>query len=78
MGLKDTKERVTLKESVSSWTGVNAGVTQKSIFGPLPFLVYVNDLADGLLSNAKLFPYDTSLCSVTHNVVSVIHDYCFL
>ena len=32
------------------------------------FLIYINDLADDLLSNAKLFPDDTSLSSVVHNV----------
>ena len=36
--------------------------------GPLLFLVYINDLANGLLSNAKLFADDTSLFSVIHNV----------
>ena len=32
------------------------------------FLIYINDLADDLSSNAKLFPDDTSLFSVVHNV----------
>ena len=36
--------------------------------GPLLFLIYINDLADGLSSNAKLFPDDTSLFSVVHDV----------
>ena len=66
--LKDRKQRVILNEQVSSWTGVNAGATQGSILGPLLFLVYINDLADGLSSNAKLFADDTSLFSVIHDV----------
>ena len=33
--LKDRKHRVTLNGLVSSWTGVNAGVSQGSILGPL-------------------------------------------
>ena len=40
--------------------------------GPLLFFVYINDLADGLSSNAKLFAKlfadDTSLFSVINNV----------
>ena len=36
--------------------------------GSLLFLVYVNDLADGLASNAKLFLDGTSLFLVIHDV----------
>ena len=66
--LKDRKQRVILNRKVSLWTGVNAGVPQRSVFGPLVFLIYINDLADGLSSNAKLFADDTSLFSVIHDV----------
>ena len=52
--LKDRKQVVTLNGQCSSWTGVNAGVPQGSFLGPVLFLVYINDLADGLSSNAKL------------------------
>ena len=66
--LKDRKQGVTLNRQVSSWTGVNAGVPQRSILGPLLFLLYINGLADRLSSNAKLFADDTSLFSVIHDV----------
>ena len=66
--LKDRKQRVILNGQLSSWTSVNAGVPQGSILGPLLFLIYINDLADGLSSNAKLFADDTSLFSVVHDV----------
>ena len=52
----------------SSWTNVNARVPQRSILGPLLFLIYINDLSDGLSSNAKLFANDTSLFSVVHDI----------
>ena len=66
--LKARKQGVIPNGQVSSWTVVNAGVTQGSILGPLLFLIYINDLADGLSPNAKLFADDTSLFSVIHNV----------
>ena len=74
MFLKDRKQRVTLIGQVSSWTGVNAGVLQGSVLCPLLFLVYINDLADGLLSNANLFAYDTSLCPVIHDINTSAND----
>ena len=43
------------------------GVPHVSILEPLFFLIYINDLPDGLSSNVKLFAYDTSLFSVVKN-----------
>ena len=54
----------------SSWKDVTAGVPQGSILGPLLFLVYINDLSNGLKTNPKLFTDDTSLFSVIHDVNS--------
>ena len=51
----------------SSWTNVHAGDPQRSILGPLLFLIYINDLSDNLTSNAKLFADDTSLFSEVHD-----------
>ena len=65
--LSNRKERVVLNGQTSSWTDVNAGVSQGSILGSFLFLIFINDLADGVSSNVKLFADDTSLFSVVHN-----------
>ena len=67
VNLNERKQRVVLNGQFSTWKNVNAGVTQSSIPGPL-FLIYINDLTEGLLSNARLFADDTSLFSVIHDI----------
>ena len=66
--LKDRKQRVVLNGKVFNWAYITAGVSQGSILGPLMLFFYINDLATGLSSNAKIFADDTSLFSVTHNI----------
>ena len=65
--LRNRKQRVLLNGQVSDWSDVRAGVPQGSILGPLLFLIYINDLSEGLSSNTKLFADDTSLFSVIHD-----------
>ena len=56
-----------LNGQVSDWSDVRAGVPQGSILGPLLFLIYINNLSEGLSSNTKPFADDTSFFYVIHD-----------
>ena len=61
--LDNRHQRVVLNGQSLKWSLVEAGVPQSSILGPLLFLVYINDLPQGLRCDAKLFADETSLFS---------------
>ena len=52
------KARVSVEGETSAWTAVHSGVPQGSVLGPLLFLVYINDLEDGVASNILKFADD--------------------
>ena len=62
--LSNRFQRVILPGSVSTLGRVQAGAPQGSILGPLLFLVYINDIEDGIQVNINLFAEDTSLSMV--------------
>ena len=68
------KQRVVLNGQYSSWTAIEARVPQASIFGPLLFLIYINDLFDDLAPSARLFADDTSLFSVVENMSKLANE----
>ena len=69
--LSDRTQRVAVKSCVSSTRSVNAGVPQGSVLGPLLFLIYVNDIADSLLSLTRLFADDSSLFYSTSSILDL-------
>ena len=68
--LSNRKQRVVLNGQTSPPAITSAGVPQESILGPPLFLIYMNDLHDGLTSIVKLFADDTSLFSGVHNITA--------
>ena len=52
-----------LNSLASDLLPIKAGVHQRSISGPLFFLIYINGLPDNLISSVKLFEDDASLFS---------------
>lgn len=68
--LSDRKQRVVVRRNTSDFVKINAGVPQGSILGPLLFLIYFNDLPEGLSTETYLFADDTSLCTPITDVTS--------
>ena len=56
--LKLRKQRVVLNGKLSSWSNIESGIPQGSIFSPLLFFIYINNLLEGLTTNARLFADD--------------------
>ena len=60
---EDQQQWVFLNRQTSSWKIILAGAPQGFIFRLLFFLIYINDLPDGLTLLCKIFADDTSLFS---------------
>lgn len=59
--LNNRMQKVVIKGQSSDWGMIEAGVPQGSVLGPLLFIVYINDLADVVDCNIKMFADDTCL-----------------
>ena len=65
--LHNRKQRVVLDGQCSSWKNILSGVPQGSVLVPFLFIIYINDLPDGICSPCKIFADDTSIFSKVHN-----------
>ena len=65
--LSNRKQRVVLNGSSSDYCLIRSGVPQGSVLGPLLFLIYINDLENGIKSKIKFFADDTMLFSIVDN-----------
>ena len=72
--LSGRKQRVVVNGKMSEWTEVTSGVPQGSVLGPTLFLIYINDIDDGVASTILKFADDTK---ITRRVASV-EDACEL
>ena len=66
--LSERYQRVVLNGKASSWKRVSAGVPQGSVLGPLFFLIYINDLAEGVTCKVNFFADDTSMFQAVSDV----------
>ena len=59
--LTGRKQRVVINGTSSAWRDVISGVPQGSVLGPLLFIMYINDLDQGLISRISKFADDTKI-----------------
>jgi hypothetical protein len=71
--LSNRKQSVFVGPECSEVLNISSGVPQGSALGPLLFLIYVNDIAENLLSVTRLFADDSSL-SVSSNDLNYIES----
>ena len=66
--LENREQRVVLNGQISEWRKIMSGVPQGSVLGPLLFLIYINDLPDGINSLCKIFADNTSFFSKVYDI----------
>lgn len=71
--LTNRTQSVFLGSSVSETKSIKAGVPQGSVLGPLLFLIYINDIAEPLLSTTRLFADDSSLSVSSSDIKYIEH-----
>ena len=59
--LSGRKQRVAVSGRMSCWEDVNSGVPRGSVLGPLLFIIYINDLDNGVKSKLCKCANDTKL-----------------
>ena len=65
--LSDREQRIVLNGTHSDLGSIKSGVPQGSVLEPLLFLVYINNLENGIKSSINFFTDDTSFFSTVYD-----------
>ena len=61
--LSNRRQHVVINSKSSNWRDVKSGVPQGSVLSPILFLIYVNDIDEGLICMVSKFADDTKITS---------------
>ena len=67
--LSNRRQKVRVTSALSDWALVISGVPQGSAFGPILFILFINDLPRDILAKLFLFADDTKLLQVLLSAV---------
>ena len=70
--LLDRKQRVCINGKHSDWADVASGVPQGSVLGPLLFIIYINDLDNGVSSSISKFADDTKIGRIINSADDIM------
>ena len=77
-------QRLTMNGTQSSWHSVTSGVPQGTVLGPLLFLLHINDIANDIRSEIRLFADDCILyrpiknrnnCHILQDDIAKLHQW---
>ena len=63
-GRQEDDTECEMRRALSNWSDMTRGVPYRSVLGPLPFQIFVNDVPEWIQSDVRMFSDDTKVWTV--------------